>query len=75
MKFEESNKKVTAMLGLYGVSYETQSADGAMRSYWLKDRSYIIVYADGHISVTAMGDFDQALMFNLITIAKEANKC
>ena len=75
MKFEESNKKVATMLGLYGVDYETQSADGAMRSYWLKDSSYIIVYADGHVSVTAMGDFDQALMFNLITIAKEANKC
>jgi len=75
MKFEESNKKVTAMLGLYGVSYETQSADGAMRSYWLNDSSYIIVYADGHISVTDMVDFDQALMFNLITIAKEENKC
>lgn len=75
MKFEESNKKIVKMLGLYGVSYETQSADGAMRSYWLNDSSYIIVYADGHISVTAMGDFDQALMFNLITIAKEANKC
>ena len=75
MKFEESNKKVTAMFGLYGVSYETQSTAGAMKSYWLNDSSYIIVYADGHISVTALGDFDQALMFNLITIAKEANKC
>ena len=75
MKFEESNKKVTAMFGLYGVSYETQSVDGFMKSYWLKDSSYIIVYADGHVSVTAMGDFDQALMFNLIMIAKEANKC
>ncbi|MGH5287515.1 hypothetical protein ACRFHR_28025 [Klebsiella pneumoniae] len=75
MKFEESNKKVTAMLGLYGVSYETQSVDGAMKSYWLNDSSYIIVYADGHISVTAMGDFDQAMLFNLITIAKEGNKC
>lgn len=75
MKFEESNKKVATMLGLYGADYETQSADGVMKSYWLNDSSYIIVYADGHISVTAMGDFDQALMFNLITIAKEANKC
>jgi len=74
MKFEESNKKVATMLGLYGADYETQSADG-VTSYWLKDSSYIIVYADGHMSVTAMGDFDQALMFNLITIAKEANKC